>query len=173
MIRSGSLTWTHPERRSGYDFVPVGSAAVHGGAYAAGANQLDVECAVAAAQAQKRPLVLFSHGLSGMKNQNTIQAELLASHGITVISVDHAYDAYLTIFADGTVADYRSSDTENRTGDAFWAFRLPQLKTRVADLVVSCWMKSPAVVVRLAACGRILQPTTSACLAILLAAPQR
>ena len=38
-------------------------------------------------------------------------------------------------FADGTVADYRSSDTENRTGDAFWAFRLPQLKTRVADLV--------------------------------------
>ena len=85
-------------------------------------------------QAQKRPLVLFSHGLSGMKNQNTIQAELLASHGIIVISVDHAYDAYLTIFADGTVADYRSSDTENRTGDAFWAFRLPQLKTRVADL---------------------------------------
>ncbi len=86
-------------------------------------------------QDQKRPLVLFSHGLSGMKNQNTIQAELLASHGVTVISVDHAYDAYLTIFADGTVADYRSSDTENRTGDAFWAFRLPQLKTRVADLV--------------------------------------
>ena len=83
---------------------------------------------------QKRPLVLFSHGLSGMKNQNTIQAELLASHGIIVVSVDHAYDAYLTIFADGTVADYRSSDTENRTGDAFWAFRLPQLKTRVADL---------------------------------------
>ena len=83
---------------------------------------------------EKQPLVLFSHGLSGMKNQNTIQAELLASHGITVISIDHAYDAYLTIFADGSAADYRSSDTENRTGDAFWAFRLPQLKTRVADL---------------------------------------
>jgi dienelactone hydrolase len=74
------------------------------------------------------------YSLSGMKNQNTIQAELLASHGITVISIDHAYDAYLTIFADGSAADYRSSDTENRTGDAFWAFRLPQLKTRVADL---------------------------------------
>ncbi len=86
-------------------------------------------------QAQKRPLVLFSHGLSGMKNQNTIQAELLASHGITVISVDHAYDAYLTVFADGSEADYRSSDTENLTGEAFFAFRLPQLKTRVADLV--------------------------------------
>ena len=87
------------------------------------------------AQDQKTPVVLFSHGLSGMKNQNTIQAEVLASHGITVISVDHAYDAYLTIFADGSEADYRSSDTENRTGEAFFAFRLPQLNTRVADLV--------------------------------------
>jgi len=87
------------------------------------------------AQDQKTPVVLFSHGLSGMKNQNTIQAEVLASHGITVISVDHTYDAYLTIFADGSEADYRSSDTENRTGEAFIAFRLPQLDTRVADLV--------------------------------------
>ena len=86
-------------------------------------------------QDQKIPVVLFSHGLSGMKNQNTIQAEVLASHGTTVISVDHAYDAYLTIFADGSEADYRSSDKENRTGEAFFAFRLPQLKTRVADLV--------------------------------------
>ena len=84
---------------------------------------------------QKTPVVLFSHGLSGMKNQNTIQAEMLASHGITVISVDHAYDAYLTIFADGSEADYRSSDTENRTGEEFLAFRLPQLNTRVDDLV--------------------------------------
>ena len=82
----------------------------------------------------KLPLVLFSHGLSGMKNQNSIQAETLASHGFIVVSVDHAYDAFLTIFADGSEADYRSSDTENRTGEAFWAFRLPQLKTRVADL---------------------------------------
>jgi len=87
------------------------------------------------AQDQKMPVVLFSHGLSGMKNQNTIQAEVLASHGTTVISVDHAYDAYLTIFTDGSEADYRSSDTKNRTGEEFFAFRLPQLKTRVADLV--------------------------------------
>ncbi|MFZ8974916.1 MAG: alpha/beta hydrolase family protein [Pseudomonadales bacterium] len=81
------------------------------------------------------PLVLFSHGLSGMKNQNTIQAETLASHGFVVVSVDHAYDAFLTLFEDGTEADYRSADTENRQGDDFWAFRLPQLKTRTKDLV--------------------------------------
>ncbi len=86
-------------------------------------------------QSTKIPLVLFSHGLGGMKNQNTIQAEALASHGIAVISVDHAYDAFLTIFSDGSTADYRASDDENRTGDDFWAFRSPQLNTRVADLV--------------------------------------
>ena len=86
-------------------------------------------------QSTKMPLVLFSHGLGGMKNQNTIQAEALASHGIAVISVDHAYDAFLTIFSDGSTADYRASDDENRTGDDFWAFRSPQLNTRVADLV--------------------------------------
>ena len=82
----------------------------------------------------KRPVVLFSHGLSGMKNQNTIQAELLASYGRVVISVDHAFDAYLTIFSDGSEADYRSMDQLNRTGQAFWDFRLPQLKTRTKDL---------------------------------------
>ena len=81
-----------------------------------------------------RPLVLFSHGLSGMKNQNSIQAETLASHGFVVVSVDHAFDAFMTLFADGSVADYRSADTENRQGDDFWAFRLPQLQTRTADL---------------------------------------
>ncbi len=86
-------------------------------------------------QSKKMPLVLFSHGLGGMKNQNTIQAEELASHGIAVVSVDHAYDAFLTIFSDGSTADYRASDDENRTGDDFWAFRSPQLNTRVADLV--------------------------------------
>ena len=88
----------------------------------------------ALAQESKLPVVLFSHGLSGMKNQNTIQAELLASYGRVVISVDHAYDAYLTIFSDGSEADYRSMDRLNRTGQAFWDFRLPQLKTRASDL---------------------------------------
>ena len=85
-------------------------------------------------QDSKQPVVLFSHGLSGMKNQNTIQAELLASYGRVVISVDHAYDAYLTIFSDGSEADYRSMDRLSRTGQAFWDFRLPQLRTRANDL---------------------------------------
>ena len=55
------------------------------------------------------PLIVFSHGLGGMKTQNSIQAEELASRGYVVIAADHAYDAFLTLFDDGTTADYRSS----------------------------------------------------------------
>ena len=85
-------------------------------------------------QPESPPLILFSHGLGGMKNQNSIQAEELASHGYMVVAVDHAYDAYMTIFSDGTVADYRSAAQGELTPAEFRAFRTPQLATRTADL---------------------------------------
>ena len=44
------------------------------------------------------PLILFSHGLGGMRMQNTIQLEELASHGYIVIAMDHTYDANVTVF---------------------------------------------------------------------------
>jgi len=85
-------------------------------------------------QPESLPLILFSHGLGGMKNQNSIQAEALASHGFMVVAVDHAYDAYMTIFSDGTIADYRSAAQGELTKEEFRAFRTPQLATRTADL---------------------------------------
>ena len=83
---------------------------------------------------EERALIMFSHGLGGTRNQNTVQAEELASYGYVVVSTDHAYDAYLTIFEDGTTADYRSAAPEKLSEDEFWAFRTPQLNTRTADL---------------------------------------
>ena len=80
------------------------------------------------------PIVVFSHGLGGMKSQNTIQAEELASHGYVVIAADHAFDAYLTIFDDGTTADYRSSGSEISSEAEFWAVRGPQLSARTQDV---------------------------------------
>lgn len=85
-------------------------------------------------QLKSPPLILFSHGLGGMKNQNSIQAEELASHGYMVVAVDHAYDAYMTIFSDGSIADYRSAAQGALTPAEFRAFRTPQLATRTADL---------------------------------------
>lgn len=80
------------------------------------------------------PLLVFSHGLGGTRNQNAVQAEHLASHGYVVMSTDHAYDSYLTIFEDGTTADFRSGADGDLSPEEFWAFRTPQLQTRTADV---------------------------------------
>jgi dienelactone hydrolase len=87
-----------------------------------------------ALSSSKAPVIIFSHGLGGTKNQNTVQAEELASLGYIVVAVDHAYDAYLTIFDDGSLADYRSKARDGLTVEEFWAFRTPQLATRTADI---------------------------------------
>jgi predicted dienelactone hydrolase len=80
------------------------------------------------------PVVVFSHGLGGMKTQNSILAEELASHGYLVVAADHAFDAFLTVFDDGTVADYRSGSDGINTEEEFWAARGPQLAARAGDI---------------------------------------
>lgn len=47
------------------------------------------------------PVLLFSHGWAGFKEQNFFQVEELASHGYTVIAINHTYGAILTVFPDG------------------------------------------------------------------------
>ena len=83
---------------------------------------------------ENTPLVLFSHGIWGMRFQNTAQFEALASRGYIVVSVDHAYDASLTLFKDGTIADFRSGYEGELSEEEFWALRNPQLQTRVSDI---------------------------------------
>jgi len=85
-------------------------------------------------QVKNAPLVLFSHGIWGMRFQNTAQFEALASRGYIVVSVDHAYDASLTLFKDGTIADFRSGYEGELSEEEFWALRNPQLRTRVSDI---------------------------------------
>ena len=86
------------------------------------------------------PLIIFSHGLGGNRTQNTIMIEELVSHGYVVIAIEHAYDANISIFNNGDIADYRSGinyqrrHSEELTPEEFWAIRLPQLKTRAKDV---------------------------------------
>ncbi|MBT3669046.1 MAG: hypothetical protein HON98_12680 [Chloroflexi bacterium] len=47
------------------------------------------------------PVILFSHGWAGFKEQNIYQVEELASHGFIVIGVNHTYGAMMTVFPDG------------------------------------------------------------------------
>jgi hypothetical protein len=50
------------------------------------------------------PVILFSHGWRGFREQNTFQMQELASHGYIVVSIQHTYGAILTVFPDGTIA---------------------------------------------------------------------
>ncbi len=52
------------------------------------------------------PVLLFSHGWTGTRNQNTFQLAELASHGYIVVSVDHTYGAVVTPFPDGRAVRY-------------------------------------------------------------------
>ena len=55
------------------------------------------------------PVLLFSHGRSGTRVQNTFQIEELVSHGYVVAAVDHPYGAGYTVYPDGRVIDYDHS----------------------------------------------------------------
>ena len=48
------------------------------------------------------PVLIFSHGMNGMRFLNTYQMEELASHGYIVVSIEHTFTALGTIFQDGT-----------------------------------------------------------------------
>lgn len=50
------------------------------------------------------PILLFSHGFNGFRNQNTFQVEELASQGYIVLSIDHTFDAVATVFPDDRTA---------------------------------------------------------------------
>jgi len=50
------------------------------------------------------PVLVFSHGWNGFRQQSTFLMQELASHGYIVISVEHPYGARLTVFPDGSLA---------------------------------------------------------------------
>ncbi len=79
------------------------------------------------------PVVVVSPGLGGSRLLHRTLAEYLASRGMTVIIIDHPYDANLTVFPDGSIADYRSGLDGMAASDSA-RIRHRQLRTRVDDL---------------------------------------
>ena len=79
------------------------------------------------------PVVLFSHGLGGMRTQNTIQAEALASRGYIVISTDHMYDSNIALYPDDRFA-LNLSNTDSLSGEEWYETRNKQLEYRTKDL---------------------------------------
>src|SRR5262249_52488610 len=54
------------------------------------------------------PVIFFSHGLMGLRGQNTVQMEELASRGYIVVALDHTYDAAFTILADDRLVTFQT-----------------------------------------------------------------
>ncbi len=52
------------------------------------------------------PVIIFSHGLTGIRMQNTVMVRELVSHGYIVAAIDHSYANALTIFPDGRIFVY-------------------------------------------------------------------
>jgi predicted dienelactone hydrolase len=62
------------------------------------------------------PVLVFSHGLQGMRQQNTAMVEELVSQGFVVATIDHTYGNVMTVFPDGRVAFY-NPDVLSGEGD--------------------------------------------------------
>jgi dienelactone hydrolase len=70
----------------------------------------------AAARKGRFPLVIFSHGNGGSRNQNTFWCDYLASHGYIIVSADHTGNARWTI-VNGKPALFQASERNNSAKD--------------------------------------------------------
>jgi dienelactone hydrolase len=85
----------------------------------------------------KYPLLVFSHGATGIKASNSSTYTELASHGYVVVSIDHPYHSFYTKSEDGTVAtinsDYNREITNLNTEGVYTNEQLNEL--------IKKWMK--------------------------------
>ena len=80
------------------------------------------------------PVILISHGWTGFRNLHSDLAELLASHGYIVVSIDHTFGAIATVFDDGKVVslDVNALPSREDTVD-FWDYANTLVKTFSLD----------------------------------------
>ncbi len=76
---------------------------------------------IPAGAAARLPVLVFSHGWTGIRVQNTYQMEELASRGYVVFAPDHTYGAAVTTFGDGTVILDRPELLPGGVSDAEYA----------------------------------------------------
>ena len=80
------------------------------------------------------PVIIFSHGFEGFRSQNTTQIQELVSNGYIVFSLDHTYDAALTILPDGREIPTAKKYCIDCDTEEFYNVFLPQINTRIADI---------------------------------------
>lgn len=65
-------------------------------------------------QEESYPIVILSHGWTGFRHLHSDMAELLASHGYIVVSIEHTYGSLATVFENGEVALVNPEALPNR-----------------------------------------------------------
>ena len=80
------------------------------------------------------PVLILSHGLVGTRFLHTSLIEELVSHGYVVAALNHPYDANISVFPDGSTADYRSHIGPEVAYEDSVLLRRRQLNTRVEDI---------------------------------------
>ncbi len=75
-------------------------------------------------QAEKMPLIIFSHGLTGIPDAYTVYCEELASKGYIVVALHHTYACEFVCFPDGR----RAFNTINF--DGVWYQKKEEIRTR-------------------------------------------
>ena len=107
---------------------------------------------------ERFPVVLFSPGLQGIRQQNTAWATELASHGYVVAALDHPYDSAVVVRTDSTTV--RSTVTasgddveDQRRADGWTATRAADLRFVLTQLTAMDRGRLPANSARLA--GRL------------------
>jgi dienelactone hydrolase len=93
------VTGTHPVTTVNYTYTDMNRVETF--SKTGGNRQVNVECWYPQDGGGPYPLVLFSHGTSGLKISNTSTFMDLASNGYVACSIDHPYHSLFTVDADG------------------------------------------------------------------------
>ncbi len=91
------------------------------------------------------PVVVFSHGRGGFKEQNTFLAEALAANGYVVVAPDHTGGAFAASLADGSLVEFDST---------LFAAGLPQAEQDVAVRALGAsWAQDASAILDALAAG--------------------
>lgn len=87
---------------------------------------------------EKYPVMFFSHGYASAADFSTILAEQMASYGVIVVAVEHAFDAAVTYYASNDELvpfDAAPPIDVLKNEEEFWKFRGHHLAIRTADVL--------------------------------------
>ena len=108
-IGTATYEWTDPQRHETYtdaadDYRKLAVQFWYPVDQEPGTRKAVVTGAVLSNQKPAYPVVIFSHGATGIRSSNTSTYRELASHGYVVASIDHSYLNIFTRFSDGEMA---------------------------------------------------------------------